>query len=312
MALTERLPSLTALRAFEAAARRMSFAMAAAELNVTPAALSYQIKSLEQDLDVILFHRLNRAVELTEAGRALAPGMSRAFDEMRDAVRAMRRATEGALTLTAGPAFTAKWLAPRIYRFVEKHPDIEVRMIASLRKLDFRHDGVDAAIRFTRADQESGSYVEVMVAELMSPVCAPQVAARLNSPEDLVGAHILHDDSLNAISNPPGWRQWLEIAGVQADWRHGMRFSNADHVLDAAAGGGGVALGRLSLAADDLRTGRLVAPFDLAIDTGAHFNFVCPAGHEVRPDIAALLEWLREELAGESAPGEGMRIVRLD
>ncbi|MGB0506356.1 MAG: transcriptional regulator GcvA [Pikeienuella sp.] len=306
------MPSLTALRAFEAAARHMSFAMAAAELSVTPAALSYQIKSLEQDLDVTLFHRLNRAVELTEAGKALAPGLSRAFDEMREAVHVMRRATEGALTLTAGPAFTAKWLAPRIYRFVEKHPDIEVRMIAALRKMDFRHDGVDAAIRFTRAEEEPGSYVEVMVEELMAPICAPQVAARLNSPADLVGAHFLHDDSLNILDRPPGWRDWLKIAGVEADWRHGPRFSNADHVLDAAAGGGGVALGRLSLAADDLRSGRLVAPFDLAIDTGAHFNFVCPAGHEVRTDIAALLDWLREELAGESAPGEGMRIVRLD
>lgn len=312
MALTDRLPPLTALRAFDAAARHMSFAKAAEELHVTPAALSYQIKNLETDLGVSLFRRLNRAVELTEAGRVLAPGVADGFQALKAAVGKVNRMRDGrGLVLTAGPAFTAKWLAPRIYRFVERRPDIEVRLVASLKKLDFARDEVDAAIRFTRRSEEPGCYVETMVRELMSPVCAPAMAARLKSPADLIGAPLVHDESLALMQKPPNWGDWLKAAGVEADWRRGLRFSNADQVLEAAAAGGGVALGRLSLAATDLASGRLVAPFDLAIDTGAHFNFVCPGGMETRPECAALLDWLRDEMTGESAPGEGMRILRL-
>ncbi|QIE55838.1 transcriptional regulator GcvA [Pikeienuella piscinae] len=313
MALTDRLPPLTALRAFDAAARHMSFARAAEELYVTPAALSYQIKNLETDLGVQLFRRLNRAVELTEAGRLLAPGVADGFEALKAAVRNVNRMRDGrGLVLTAGPAFTAKWLAPRIYRFVERRPDIEVRLVASLKKLDFNRDEVDAAIRFTRHNEEPGCYVETMVHELMSPVCAPALAARLKNPSDLIGAPLVHDESLALMQKPPNWGDWLKVAGVEMDWRRGPKFSNADQALEAAAAGGGVALGRLSLATTDLRSGRLVAPFDIAIDTGAHFNFVCPAGMETRPEYVALLDWLRDELSDESAPGEGMRIVRID
>lgn len=311
MALSERLPSLTALRAFDAAARHMSFARAADELFVTPAALSYQIKTLEQDLGLPLFRRLNRAVELTDAGRILAPGIARGFDEFREALKALGRATDTGLTVTAGPAFTAKWLAPRIYRFVERSPDVEVRLVASLKRMDFVEDGVDAAIRFTRKDEEPGCYVETLINELMTPVCSPEWAEKLKTPADLADAPLLHDHSLAFMERPPTWADWLECANVDLDWRRGAQFSNADHVLDAAASGGGVALGRLSMAKHDLTAGNLVAPFDMAIDTGAHFNFVCPAGAEHRPDIAAFLEWLRLELADESAPEAGMRIVKL-
>ena len=313
MRLSDRLPPLTALRAFEAAARHLSFAKAAEELYVTPAALSYQIKSLETDLGIPLFRRLNRAVELTEAGRLLSPGVSDGFNALKAAVRNVNRMREGrGLVLTAGPAFTAKWLAPRIYRFVERRPDIELRLVASLKKMDFARDEVDAAIRFTRQDEEPGCYVETLVHELMTPVCAPALAARLKSPSDLVGAPLVHDDSLSLMQKPPNWGDWLRAAGVETDWSRGPKFSNADQALEAAAAGGGVALGRLSLAATDLSAGRLVAPFDIAIDSGAHFNFVCPSGMETRPDYAALLAWLRDELAEESARGEGMRVVRLD
>lgn len=312
MPLTDRLPPLTALRAFEAAARHLSFAKAAEELYVTPAALSYQIKSLETDLGVPLFRRLNRAVELTEAGRLLAPGVTEGFEALKAAVRNLNRMREGrGLILTAGPAFTAKWLAPRIFRFVERRPDIEVRIVASLKKLDFERDEVDAAIRFTRQDEEPGCYVETLIEELLSPVCTPELAKKLKTPEDLRNAPLLHDDSMSVLSDPPTWGQWLNAAGVDMDWSKGPKFSNADHSINAAAEGGGVALGRLSLAASDLRSGRLVAPFDLAIDTGAHFNFVCPEGMETRADYAALLEWLRDELKDEGAPEEGMKIVRL-
>ena len=310
ISLTERLPPLTALRAFEAAARHMSFAKAAEELYVTPAALSYQIKSLETDMSQPLFRRLNRAVELTEAGRALAPGVAEGFEALRAAVRQAHRVNESRpFSVTAGPAFTAKWLAPRIYRFVEQHPDIEIRFTASLKRMNFDTDDVDAAIRFSRIDEEPGCYVETLVEELMTPLCTPEIAAQLKTPSDLQNFRLVHDESLSFMAEPPNWGFWLSAVGVEFDWNHGPRFSNADQVLGAAVGGGGVALGRLSLAADDMTAGRLVAPFDLAIDTGAHFNFVCLEGHETRREEAAFLAWMREELAGEGAYGEGMRII---
>lgn len=312
MALTDRLPPLTALRAFEAAARHMSFAKAAEELYVTPAALSYQIKNLETDLNQPLFRRLNRAVELTEAGKALAPGVSDAFESLRAAVRHVNSLnTSRPFSVTAGPAFTAKWLAPRIYRFVERHPDIEIRFTASLKRMSFETDDVDAAIRFSRMEEEPGCYVETLVEELMAPLCTPEIAAQLKTPADLQNFRLVHDESLSFMAEPPNWGFWLSAVGVEFDWEHGPRFSNADQVLGAAVGGGGVALGRLSLAADDMAAGRLVAPFDLAIDTGAHFNFVCPEGHETRAEQAAFLAWMREELTGESAYGEGMRVIAI-
>ena len=148
--MSDRLPPLTALRAFEAAARHMSFAKAAEELHVTPAALSFQIKSLEEHLGQPLFLRLNRAVRLTEAGRTLAPGVSDGFDTLTQAWRATRRLqNDTVLNVTAGPAFTAKWLAPRMYDFARAHPEIDLRFSATLRILDFERDDVDVAIRFS-------------------------------------------------------------------------------------------------------------------------------------------------------------------
>ena len=147
--MSDRLPPLTALRAFDAAARHMSFAKAAAELNVTPAALSFQIKSLEEHLGQPLFRRLNRAVALTEAGRVLAPGSADGFQTLSDAWRAARRLQDTrTLSVTAGPAFTAKWMAPRFYEFAKAHPEIELQFFAGLRIMDFDRDEIDVAIRF--------------------------------------------------------------------------------------------------------------------------------------------------------------------
>jgi LysR family glycine cleavage system transcriptional activator len=288
----------------------MSFAKAAEELAVTPAALSYQIKQLEEHLGLSLFHRLNRAVELTEAGRLLAPGVADGFDAFRQAVRGLDRLRDGnALTITAGPAFTAKWLAPRLYRFVAEHGEIEVSLIAALRIMDFARDGVDAAVRFGYTP-EADLYSEILIEEKMAPVCSPDLARTLKAPEDLLTASLLHDDSLARMSDAPTWNDWLHTAGVHRDdWRRGPRFSNADHVLDAAAAGAGVALGRLSLAEEDLRSGRLAAPFDMAVDVGAHFRFVCPKGAETRPSLAAFLDWLRSETANAAPSLPDLRVV---
>ena len=290
MALSEsaaRLPPLTALRAFEAASRHMSFAKAAEELFVTPAALSYQIKSLEEHLGQQLFRRMNRAVELTEAGHALRPGVAEGFEALLRAVRSLERLESNVLTVTAGPGFTAKWLAPRFFRFAEAHPGIELRFVASLKVMDFDRDRIDAAIRFGSGKIAQGCYSETLADDWVMPVCAPDLAAKLTTPADLTGQTLIHDDSL-VFMDP--------LAGIEADGRRGPRFSNADHAVDAAQDGGGVVLARGSLVERDLAAGRLVAPFRLGIDTGGQFRFVCPAGRETNPMIATFLGWLRSEV----------------
>lgn len=295
--MPDRLPPLTALRAFEAAARHMSFAKAAAELFVTPAALSYQIKQLEEHLEVPLFLRLNRAVDLTEAGRALQPGVSEGFGALRQAVRQVARLrNQNELTITAGPAFTAKWLAPRFFQFANAHPDLELRFVASLRAMDFHRDSIDAAIRFGPGPPPD-LYSEVLAEEWMTPVCTPAVAERIAEAGRLDVVQLLHDESIEMFDPSPGWKLWSELTEHKVDWSHGAHFSNADHVIDVALEGGGIALGRIVLTQRYLESGRLVAPLETAMWSGGQFRFVCPQGDETDTRICTLLSWMREEIA---------------
>jgi LysR family glycine cleavage system transcriptional activator len=274
--MSDRLPPLTALRAFEAAARHMSFARAAAELNVTPAALSYQIKALEADLGQPVFRRLNRAVELTEAGRTLAPGASDAFAALSSAWRNTKRLNDnGVLTVTAGPAFTSKWLAPRMYDFAQAHKEIELRFLATLRIINFDRDEVDVAIRFGLG-QDKGVYARPLIDEWLTPMMTPAMAEQITSPEMLAEATLIHDESLSYFNVPSDWNTWSKAAGVDLDTSHGPLFSQADHAIDAAIAGAGVVLGRVSLATRALETNRLVAPFEVGILSEPQFRFVCP------------------------------------
>ncbi|MGG7567662.1 transcriptional regulator GcvA [Rhodovulum sp. DZ06] len=294
----DRMPPLTALRAFEAAARHMSFARAAEELSVTPAALSYQIKRLEAHLGVALFHRLNRAVALTEAGAALRPGVADGFAAFLSAQAAVRRlAEDGALNVTAGPAVTGKWLAPRMMRFAQAHPEIELRFVASLRVLDLERDGVDAAIRYGPQPPEELFSVD-LGGERLVPLCTPQVAQALRRPGDLLGATLLHDDSMGLLGPAYSWPDWMERAGLpRAAGDRGPRFSNADHAIGAAASGAGVVLARAFLAEPDVAAGRLVAPFPISLPGNGRYYFVCLPGAQVRPRHAAFLRWLQAEAA---------------
>ncbi|WP_316015818.1 transcriptional regulator GcvA [Roseobacter sp. HKCCA0434] len=311
--MPDRLPPLTALRAFEAAARHMSFRDAADELAVTPAALSYQIKNLEAHLGAPLFRRLNRAVELTEAGRMLLPGAQDGFDRLRGAWRATQRLTEDSvLTITAGPGFTAKWLAPRMYRFAEANPDMELRVSASLRVMDFARDEVDVAIRFGLG-RDRGLHSEHLLDEWVTPMMVPEMAARVATPADLAALPLIHEDSLGFMDPRPDWAAWLRAAGVNEDAAaHGTRFSQADHAVDMALEGVGVVLGRASLCDRYLASGRLVAPFDLALSTQAHYRFICPEGAEARPAVRRFRDWLMAEIEPTRALAEGRRIVPLD
>lgn len=307
--MPDRLPSLTSLRAFEAAARHMSFARAAEELFVTPAALSYQIKSLETELGQPLFRRLNRAVELTEAGRALAPGTADAFEKLMKTWRDVRRMQDsGVLTVTAGPAFTAKWLAPRMYDFAQAHPEIELRFVAGLRIADFDRDEVDVAIRFgLKADP--ALYSEPLIEEWVTPMMTPAMAEKIKDPADLITTTLIHDDSVASFPRFADWDMWARVAGLEMDTTHGVRFSQADHALDAAMSGAGVVLGRVSLAARAMQAGRLVAPFALGLVVEPKFRFVCPKGNEKLPKVAAFHDWVLSEIGMSEKFRDGRNLI---
>ena len=310
--MADRLPPLTALRAFEAAARHLSFRDAAGELSVTPAALSFQIKALEEHLGAPLFRRLNRRVELTEAGLALAAPASEGFYTLLAGWRAARRTLDsGTLTITAGPAFTAKWLAPRLFDFAARHPEVELRFAATLRLLDFATDDVDVAIRFGPTDQpaEAGLHRAQTIGEWLTPMMHPDLAARYPTPESLRDATIVFDDSIAFLGESVAWPAWFAAAGLEPPALHGPRFSQADHAIDAAQSGAGVVLGRVSLGEGALRQGSLVAPYPVALVPRAAFRVLCPVGAQARPATRAFLDWLAVEARRMDVHREGRRFV---
>lgn len=302
------LPPMNALRAFEAVARNGSFKRAAEELHVTPAAVSHQIKTLEDFLGFSLLDRDSRTVSLTPAGRRCFPGIHAGFESIRLGIaQAQARVATAGLTITAGPAFVSKWLAPRLAGFAAARPEIDTRIVAGLALVDLEAEGIDVAIRFgdprkiESADRTRLS-VERLVEESVTPLVAPgpasDLAGRLASPADLAGLPLIHDDSLRAVSSDvPDWSAWLSAAGIGGvDPARGLRFSNADHALQAAIDGAGVVLGRRVLAAPDIAAGRLLAPFPLTLSSGLWFHFVTPLTRRADPAVAAFAEWMREQL----------------
>lgn len=312
-----RLPPLNALRAFEAAARHLSFSKAAEELFVTPAAISHQIKSLEEFLGVQLFRRMNRALALTDAAQACLPRLRQGFDALSEAVDLVRAQEDsGLLTVSLTPSFAVKWLVPRLDRFSALHPNIEMRIAASSRQLDlrgggqrsttdlvdFRREDVDLAIRFG-----SGDYPDFHVTKLFSvhatPLCSPALLKRnpLNEPADLAQHVLLHDETVYGPEytpeREPMWRVWLRAAGVadRVDARRGPHFSSASLTIEAALDGQGVALGLPVLALADIQTGRLVAPFGRQVPIEFAYWIVCPMITAQRPKIIAFRKWLLDE-----------------
>ena len=305
--MRKRLPPLNAVRAFEASARHVSFTKAADELGVTPAAISHQVRLLEDQLGVSLFRRLNRTVRLTDAGQACLPMLTEAFDLIRRGVEAATAADEGgALTVSVTPSFASKWLVPRIEAFAAGHPEIDVRISATIALVDFRTDPVDVAIRFG-----AGTYpdlrVEKLFSESVAPMCSPALRdgpAPLRRPEDLAGHTLLHDDSAYVIGPTPDWRMWLRLAGVEGvDSTRGPRFSGADLALQAAIEGHGVVLGRTSLARGDLAAGRLVRPFELSLPIEFGYFLVFPEAAAERPKVAAFHDWILAEARHDEADG---------
>ncbi|MEL6946100.1 MAG: transcriptional regulator GcvA [Pseudomonadota bacterium] len=300
-----RLPPLNSLRAFEAAARLGSFQKAAEDLFVTPSALSYQIRQLEEHLGVSLFHRHNRKVLLSEEGERLFPGIHDGFERFQGAVSTLERARKSnVLVVSSGPAFGAKWLAPRMYKFVDAHPDLEMRIAASLKLVDFNVDAVDVAIRFGGGVYPD-VHVEPLFDEAVLPLASPAYVEehrRDIEAKAFGNLTLMHDDSSKFLAGAMGWSNWLKAMGDETtDASRGPRFNHADHGLDAAIDGAGIVFGRLGLAMRDIRSGRLVAPFDTYMKANSGFYFVVPkASLDLRP-VQVFRSWLLDQAAEEAS-----------
>jgi LysR family glycine cleavage system transcriptional activator len=293
---------LNALRAFEAIARHLSFARAAEELHVTPAALSHQIRALESQLGLALFQRKTRAIELTEAGRLIYPGLHAGFASVRNAVGQLARARDtNVLVISATPGLSAKWLMPRLWRFLHAHPQIDARVSASLKLADLSVDGVDVAIRLSKGDHPE-LHVEKLFQDSMLPLCSPRLIEQgLRSAADLPRFPLIHYDIAMSMRAPPTWADWFAVAGVTADATRGLKVDVADHALDAAVAGAGVSLSFKLIASDDVHAGRLVSPFGPELPLESGYHFVCPRGHETRPNVRAFRDWLFAEMAETKA-----------
>lgn len=297
------LPPLNALRAFEAAARHMSVSLAANELRVTPAAISHQIRILEDQLGLPLFVRNGRGLALTDAGTAGLRDLREGFARLGAAMDAIDSLGEaGVLSVSVAPSFAAKWLLPRLDGFHAAHPEIDVHVSASMELANFVKDGVDLAIRYG-AGRYSDVAVERLLAESVVPVCSPELLRRhgpFEGPADLVEATLLHDDSPDNDPSCPNWDMWLTAAGAgHIDTARGPRFNQSGLVVEAAVLGRGIALAKTALAARDLRQGRLVIPFPSAMKVDFAYYLVAPRPKLNLPKVSFFIDWLRKEAAGE-------------
>ncbi|BAL13836.1 LysR family glycine cleavage system transcriptional activator [Bradyrhizobium japonicum USDA 38] len=287
------MPSLNGLRAFEAAARHLSFTLAASELNVTQTAISHQIRRLEEELGIRLFVRQNRALALTPEARDYLPGVRAAFNDLRLATdRLLRKDDDKVLTVSTLASLAAKWLLPRLTDFQEQHPGIDVRITTSTSLVDFQRDNVDAAIRYGRG-QWPGLRADWLMADELFPVCSPSLLRGdkpLRQPEDLRGYPLLHTSNANSDD----WRLWLTAAGLPGDIARqpGITFDMIFMTIQAAIDGIGVAMGRTSYVQDDIAKGRLVVPFKIALPADAGFYLVAPEGRREPPKLAAFREWM--------------------
>src|SRR5581483_7998410 len=297
------MPPLSALRAFEAAARHLSLTQAARELHVTAGALSHQIRGLEEFLGVKLFERRVRAIALTAAGRQLYPGLQAGFAQIRGAIENLAAGQNpGVLVVSTSPGFTAKWLVPRLYRFAAARPDVDVRISSSMNNANFTSDGVDLAVRNMRIEPafDPALEIEKLIDISFVPVCSPGLVRKhgpVKNPRDLARLPLIHDETLSARAASPEWSAWFKAAGIDdVDLRRGLRFNSADHALDAAAEGAGVLLAHDLLAYDDLRTGRLVIPVNLALKSGRALHLVWARGRRQGAAAQAFRQWIKQEI----------------
>lgn len=305
---SDRLPPLNALRAFEAAARRLSFTQAAEELNVTPGAISQQIRQLEDFAGTPLFKRTGRSVLLTDAAQASLPLVREAFERIAEAGRVMQApARKGRVMISSAPSFAAKWLAPRLERFQQQNEGMEAWISADMSLTDFNTADADIAIRYGRGNYD-GLKSEKLMDETVLPVCSPRLlegANAIRKPEDLRHHTLLHDESSENDPSCPDWTSWLRAHGVTGvEGGRGPRFNQGILVIESAAAGRGVALAKQAIAAADLEAGRLVAPFangSIPIDFG--YWLVWPKGRHLSPEVRAFIKWIKDEATSSEVVG---------
>ena len=296
--MPRRLPSLNALKAFEAAARHGSFTKAAEELHVTQGAVSHQVKALELELGLKLFRRARQRLVISDAGKSYLEVVRDAFDRLSFGTEhLLQRQSAGVLTVTVSPNFAAKWLVHRLGRFAEAHPGIDLRVSAAAHHVDFAREDIDLGIRHGDG-QWPGLHATRLCVEELFPVCSPKLARgsrALRAPADLKRHTLLHVDDRR------DWGLWLAAANVaDADPARGLVLNQAYLAIDAAVGGQGVALARTALAARDILEGRLVRPFDLALKIPYAYWIVCPKTTAGLPKIRVFRDWLLAEAAEES------------
>jgi LysR family glycine cleavage system transcriptional activator len=305
--MSNKLPPLASLRAFEAAARHLSFTRAAEDLLVTPGAVSQQVKQLEDWLGVALFRRLPKGVLLTDAGQLYGGELRDVFSRLALASERVRRyAASPVLTISTSPSLAARWLIPRLGEFRARHADIDVRIEVNPAPTDFARENVDVAIRHGPGPSWPGLQADLLFPTVLFPVCSPLLAETgppLRVPADLAHVTLLHEDpwfdALGRIQDLT-WSAWLAAVGAGGvDASRGLHFAQTHMSLQAALAGQGVALGTQLLAGEDLRAGRLVRPLPQEVRTEHSYWFVCPEGAVTRPRIAAFRAWLLEEAARE-------------
>ena len=292
------LPPMSTLRSFEAAARHLSFTKAAEELHVTHGAVSRAIRTLEDRLQVKLFKRNIRAVVLTQAGDSYFVVVRDLLDRLSAAtVTLMDQQTSGVINVSTIDSFGAKWLVPRLFRFSQKHKDIDVRLSSSQQLANFESDGIDLVIRFGRGNYP-GLQSELLVQENLTPVCSPKLMAGPHPPRtlaDLKHHTLIHDEF------PIDWVGWLKFAGASdIDARRGIRFQSSVHAVQAAVQGDGIVLGRSALVSDDLKAGRLIQPFKVVLPMDLAYYVVYPPSSIARPKVKAFRDWLFEEVARDN------------
>jgi len=290
--MSRRLPSLTAVRAFEAAARHLSFARAAEELHVTPAAISQQIKQLEDYLGLTLFRR-GKTLALSDAAQTALPLLSEAFDQLEKAVDRLRAGdASGPLVVSTPPTFAARWLVPRLEDFQSRYPEIELRLLATRRLVDFVLEDVDVAVRFG-AGSFAGLHAEPLMQESIVPVASPAVAQTIHTPADLITSTLLHDESHEWDPAYPDWETWLISLGLTLETPLRIRhFGDMNLSIQAAMSGLGVALVWHSLVVDELHSGRLVQLFGHALATQQAYHLVTAPNRFNLPKVQAFREWL--------------------
>jgi LysR family glycine cleavage system transcriptional activator len=287
------LPPPIALRSFEAAARNLSFTRAASELNVTQAAISHQVKLLEQNLGVPLFVRLTRKILLTTEGQSLYSVVNESFNSIAEVSESLRRGTEDEiLNVSLTPYFSAKWLTVRLSRFWASHPKIDLRLHHTAQPGNFEQNEIDIAISWGQ-DDWSGLDTRLLLSARVVPVCSPGLITRdrpLNSIDDLYQYTLLHENDYSL------WTLWLKRSGVKdVNLRRGSTMDDANVILQAAIDGQGIALGADLLLQDELASGKLIMPFDPTLSMKYAYYIVYQAGALERPKINAFYQWLLQE-----------------